>query len=165
MTTQLGISALEALERAGLTVHATDGDHEHIGKRRRMTVRIDVSSNEALGRTIALTVAGATAIRQLPLTDIQAEAIIHELRANATFHPGDHVARILEHLLLRVGHIAEELDLRTLVLDPVSLAEGGYCIDAAALTYHRAPTHHGIEYHFRQGRDNVLESPRYHERR
>lgn len=130
-----------------------------------MTARIDISSLERKNGTIALTVVGGTAIRQLPLTAYQAEGLIHELRQNATFNPSEHVARMLEHLLVHVAQAAEALELRTLVLDPIAVAEGGYCIDAAALTYQRSPATHGIEYRFRQGRDNVLESPRYHERR
>lgn len=165
MTTQAGKPALEALERAGLVVHPEDGNHDHIGKRHRLAARIDASVGEPHGRTIALTVAGGTAMRQLPLTPFEAEGMVHELRENARFHPSDHVERMLERLLVHVAHIAEALDLRTLVLDPVAVAEGGYCIDAAALTYHRSPATHGIEHDFRQGRDNVLETPRTHERR
>ena len=164
MTTQLGTSALEALERAGLKVHAQAGDHDHIGKHHRVSGRIDISVAEPHGRTVALTVAGGTAMRQLPLTDFQAEGMVDELQQNGLFHPSAHVAKMLQHLLVHAANVAEELDLRTLILDPIAVAEGGYCIDAAALTYRHSPPPHGIEHRFRQGRDNVLKSPRYHER-
>ncbi|HET9029782.1 MAG TPA: hypothetical protein VFN49_06360 [Candidatus Aquilonibacter sp.] len=164
MTTQLGTSALETLERVGLCVHPYDGDHDHIGKHRRVAVRIDVSMPSPDAGTITLAAAGGTAVRQLPLTAFGAKGMVAELRDNALLHPSEHAARMLEHLLVHVARAAEHLKLRTLVLDPVAVADGGYCIDAAALTYHHSPDAPGIEYRLREGRDHVTESPRYHER-
>jgi hypothetical protein len=134
------MGALDDLERAGLRVHATDGDHERIGKR-RLTARVDVSIGEPHGRTIALSIGGGSTFRQLPLTTHQAEAMVRSLEGTGAFKPTEHVVRMLELLLLHVAETAEDLDLRTLVLDPVAVAEDGYCIDAAALTYHRSPRH------------------------
>jgi len=165
MKTHISRGALDDLAREGFSVHPEVGDHTHIGDRHLTVIRIDISLNEPHGRTVVVTAGDHTALRQLPVEELQAQALVEEFHQAGVLHASEHFKRTLAHLLTRLSEVAERAGIETAVLDPIHLAEGGYCIDSASITYQSTPPVPGKDFQLQQGRDHVVRSPRYHERR
>ena len=156
--------ALAELERVGLHVHRSGEpeSHDHLGRDHRGRASVTVYP-QAHGNSMSVVVNGVTADRVMPLAPFMAAALVEELDDRAHLHASPRMKLMLERLFLRLSDVAVDKDLVHLIAGPIAISEAGYCIDGADLTYEHHPRAHGIEYHFRQGRDHVLQWRR-HER-